>query len=665
MNPARRTTTATATAVVLATAGTLLTLTPASAATTCASPVFKRQFFANTSFSGTPKKTDCDSAVDQNWGTKAPASGLPSNNFGVRWTVTRDFGSGGPFTFSASGLDGIRVYLDPGTDNARKIDLWKNTSTTVSKTVNVTVPKGKHTLRIDYVNWTGSAKVKFGYTPRTSATADKVKPLAPTGTSVTYDETTGEAELTWAKNKEMDLAGYKVYRRTGDTWTRLTTTTATSYTDTPPKNGDTYYYEVRAYDKAGNTSAGSTDKAVTTVKATADTTAPSAPAGVEENWGVGPVDTVTLSWDGNSESDLAGYRVYRSTSQPVVPTAENLIGTPSSASFADTPARTGDWYYYVVTAVDTHGNESAVSGTAGFETYDDTAPTFVPDDLTATSGDTAVTLTWSWNRDQDADLENFRVYRDGAYIGDATGEFVDHDVDVDATYTYYVRAEDDDGNLGPASASVTVQHLGDRTPPGAVTGLVATSAENGILLDWDDSTADDFDHYEVYRSVDADGVWSPYTDITDSLVYGSTQSSNRDPNLPDDQNLRYAVVAVDSDGNALDLASAATDDVNEFKMTPDQMYAEETDILTVNAANGEVYLNYDGSADTHGTATGYRVYRWDNPSQTYVQLFDVQGTDPYWFTDSTAKSNSTVFYKVTALYADGTESAPAGSWTFS
>ncbi|MDN3026492.1 cellulose 1,4-beta-cellobiosidase, partial [Streptomyces sp. S.PB5] len=67
MNPARRTTAAIATATVLTTAGTLLTITPASAATTCASPVFKRQFFANTTFSGTPKKTDCDNAIDQNW----------------------------------------------------------------------------------------------------------------------------------------------------------------------------------------------------------------------------------------------------------------------------------------------------------------------------------------------------------------------------------------------------------------------------------------------------------------------------------------------------------------------------------------------------------------------------------------------------------------------
>ncbi|PWS51794.1 hypothetical protein DLE01_09555, partial [Streptomyces sp. FT05W] len=37
----------------------------------------------------------------------------------------------------------------------------------------------------------------------------------------------------------------------------LATTTSASYTDTTvPKDGNVYYYEVRAYDKAGNASSG-------------------------------------------------------------------------------------------------------------------------------------------------------------------------------------------------------------------------------------------------------------------------------------------------------------------------------------------------------------------------------------------------------------------------
>lgn len=163
MNRPRRTTAAAAGAVVLATSGGLLAAAgPASAAVTCASPVFKRTFYANTTFSGTPKGTDCDSVIDQNWGTGAPGyKGMPANNFGVRWSTTRDFGSGGPFTFTASSRDGIRVYLD----GVRKVDMWKNVATTVSKTVNVTIPSGKHSLRVDFVNWTGAANVKFAYTP--------------------------------------------------------------------------------------------------------------------------------------------------------------------------------------------------------------------------------------------------------------------------------------------------------------------------------------------------------------------------------------------------------------------------------------------------------------------------------------------------------------------
>jgi hypothetical protein len=363
MNPARRTTAVTATALVLTTAGGLLTATAtsAAAATTCTSPVYKRQFFANTVFSGTPKKTDCDAAVSENWGTKAPASGLPKDNFGVRWTVTRDFGSGGPFALPVTAQDGIRVYLD----NTRKVDLWKNASSTVKKTVNLTIPSGKHTLRVDYANWTGAANVSFTYTPRTTATVDKVKPLIPTGTSVSYDTTGGNAKLTWAKNKEMDLAGYRVYRRLkgSTTWSGLSAPTTTSYTDTTvPATGDTYYYEVRAHDKAGNESAGSPDQAVTTT----DRTPTAAPAGL-----IATSLSRGLQLDWNGVAGAVSYRVYRATSENGVYTP---VGSTDKLSYLDTSAVESVTYYYRVTVLDAAGNESARSVAAAGEREDLTPP---------------------------------------------------------------------------------------------------------------------------------------------------------------------------------------------------------------------------------------------------------------------------------------------------
>lgn len=370
MTPLRRTTAVTATAVALATAGGLLavTATPAAAAVTCASPVFKRQFFGNTSFSGTPKKTDCDSAIDQNWGTGAPAAGLPTNNFGVRWTVTRDFGSGGPFTFTAAAQDGIRVHLD----GTRKIDLWKNVSTTQKKTLNLTIPPGKHTLRVDFVNWTGSANVKFAYTPRTSTDVDKVEPLAPTGAALTYDKATGKAKVTWSKNKEMDLAGYRVYRRPSDGSfgsKALTTTTAatTSYTDSPPPTGQAFSYEVRAYDKAGNTSTGSADQAVTTV----DRTPPAAPFlemdACPDNQPYSAPELVTTS---ANRADIAWYELQRLDSG-----TWKTVYTGAKGAACDTghPAD-GSEVTYRGRARDAAGNWSTYSAATKFTTFDMTPP---------------------------------------------------------------------------------------------------------------------------------------------------------------------------------------------------------------------------------------------------------------------------------------------------
>ncbi|MGW0580996.1 PA14 domain-containing protein [Streptomyces sp. NPDC002920] len=398
MNPARRTTaaaaTVAATTAVLATAGGLLAAAPASAATTCTSPVFKRQFFANTTFSGTPKKTDCDSAVDENWSTRAPASGLPKDNFGVRWTVTRDFGSGSPFALSVSAQDGVRVYVD----NVRKINIWKNVSATASKTLNLTLPKGKHTVRVDYASWTGKANVKFTYAPRTSAAVDKVKPLVPTGLAVSYDRTTAKAKLTWAQNKELDLAGYRVYRRPLDatTWTRQATTASTTYTDTTlPVTGASYAYELRAYDKAGNESAGTAVKTVTTV----DRTAPSAPSGLAAD-----SESTGLKVTWSAVTDASSYRVYRSTSAAGT---YSLAGSTVGVSYLDTEPAEGSTRYYRVTALDAAGNESARSNAVSGKRRDLTPPDAVTG-MTVTPTEYGFELNWDAN--PAPDLFRYVVY---------------------------------------------------------------------------------------------------------------------------------------------------------------------------------------------------------------------------------------------------------------
>ncbi|MER5915221.1 PA14 domain-containing protein [Streptomyces sp. NPDC001982] len=543
MNPARR---AVATAAVLSATGALLSAVtvPASAATSCTSPVYKRQFFANTTFSGTPKKTDCDSTISENWRTGAPATGLPKDNFSVRWTVTRDFGSGGPFSLPVTTQDGIRVYLD----GIRKVDLWKNVSTTVKKTVNITIPSGKHTLRVDYVNWTGTANVSFAYLPRTSATVDKVKPLTPTGTSVTYDKTTGAAKLTWAKNKEMDLAGYRVYRRLkgSDSWKRLGTATAASYSDSPPATGDTYYYEIRALDKAGNESAGSTDKPVTTV----DRTAPAAPAEVTATDGQ---PGIGLTW--KPVSGATHYLVHRrwdddGGDNPVVQVAD-----VTGASWLDTTAKENVSYSYWVTAVDAAGNKSPKSAPAR-TSRDDQAPS-APTGLTATTQDgTGIALSWAApTTPVTQDLYAYRIYRDGEFVDEVRAtrtSYTDSDVRQGTSYGYTVTAVDIAQHESAPSAPVIGTAPATGLAPAPVAGLQGAMDGNDIQLRWQRNAEEDVDRYGVYRGVLADGVWQ--YDLWGTVL----RSWADDPVLfysheiyePQGETVRWAVAAVDTAGNS-------------------------------------------------------------------------------------------------------------------
>ncbi len=88
-----------------------------------------------------------------------------------------------------------------------------------------------------------------------------------------------------------------------------------------------------------------------------DNLAPAAPLGLAGEQSYTP-EGLQLTWDPNGEADLAGYKIYRGTSESFVPGAGNFVAsTPDTASFDDEWAwNSGFWYK--VAAVDIHGNES-------------------------------------------------------------------------------------------------------------------------------------------------------------------------------------------------------------------------------------------------------------------------------------------------------------------
>jgi fibronectin type 3 domain-containing protein len=135
-----------------------------------------------------------------------------------------------------------------------------------------------------------------------------------------------------------------------------------TYRDTLFDFGKTYAYIVRSVVLVDGNALESSDSVPATVSPR-DTFPPGAPQNLVAAVlsGATPDSVlVDLSWSINLETDLAGYRVYRSEQQDtrgVLITSALLL----APAYRDTSVESGHLYWFSVTAVDRAGNESEAS----------------------------------------------------------------------------------------------------------------------------------------------------------------------------------------------------------------------------------------------------------------------------------------------------------------
>lgn len=98
--------------------------------------------------------------------------------------------------------------------------------------------------------------------------------------------------------------------------------------------------------------------------------------------------TITVAWDANSETNIAGYRLYYGTSSRVYPTVLD-VGKTTMASISNLVS--SGQYYIVATAYTTSGLESDYSSELTALTLIPFVSGFLPTNSTASS----VTLTWN------------------------------------------------------------------------------------------------------------------------------------------------------------------------------------------------------------------------------------------------------------------------------
>ncbi len=177
-----------------------------------------------------------------------------------------------------------------------------------------------------------------------------------------YTLITWETVTTWVDGSPYKgFVGYDIYRGTeqglyDEPPLNKEPLTVTSYKDTGAVNNRTYYYLVRSVNSPVQPWKESPDSVEVTATPR-DLTPPNRPKGLTAVPGVG---RVFLSWNENKEADLAGYHVYRSTKhgKNYERLTDRLL---LRTTYLDETVKTGDTYYYVLTAVDQSGNESEYS----------------------------------------------------------------------------------------------------------------------------------------------------------------------------------------------------------------------------------------------------------------------------------------------------------------
>lgn len=205
-------------------------------------------------------------------------------------------------------------------------------------------------------------------------------------------------------------------------------------------------------------------------------------------------NAVTLTWQANTEEDLAGYRVYRGTS---------MIAEIASTTYTDDTVLPGITYSYTISAYNTDDQESERSTPVTV-----TTPPATPTGLSGNAAGRTVTLTWEGPGNPCYKVQRSVNGTDYTQVAEVTEESFTETNDLWwTTYYYRVAQKGQDGAVSAYSDAVQVT----TEPVPAPTGLIAAMEGMNINLSW--QAVDGVDTYLVERSIDGE-TWETIATVT-------------------------------------------------------------------------------------------------------------------------------------------------------
>lgn len=373
-------------------------------------------------------------------------------------------------------------------------------------------------------------------------------------------------------------------------------------------NGTTYYYVISATGPDGEVALSAQ------LSATPQGEAPSAALNLTVTAGDA---SATIQWA--AVAGAVSYNVYWSNSPGVTKASGNKITGVTALSFSHTGLTNGTTYYYVITSVGVGGGESSesaqVSATPG------TALPDVPQNPTATAGESSATIQWS----AVAGAISYNIYwsntpgvtkANGNKIAGVTSPFI-HDglIITGITYYYVITAVGAGGVESAESLQVSA------TPfiplPSPPQGLTATVVNSSANLQW--SAVADATHYFIYWSNTAGAPKESRTRITsftNTFVHGPLNRGTT---------YYYVVTAVGPGGESAISA--------EVSVTPgligDAQLIEGSD--SEDARAPQVALDGSGNA--------IAVWHQDNGTRTSIWANRYDATTRAWGTPQLIETN--------------------------
>ena len=432
-------------------------------------------------------------------------------------------------------------------------------------------------------------------------------PAVPTGIGSSVSVAVGviRAQILWIASDS--AAEYRIYRAdtpSGD-FARIAsneTITATTYTDATLVGGTAYRYVIRAVNAAGESAA----SVETTV------TAPTPPAAPANLTAIAASNRITLSW--NEVAEATEYRIYRSLTAngSLTRIAGNEMIT--ATTYINIGITNDIEHRYVVRAFNSMG-ESANSNEVR-ATPSQPVPA-IPANLTATAGDTQVTLSWE-AADRATSYNIYRATANGLLTRIARNmtifeaPYTDTGLANDTTYRYIVRGYNIGGESG-ASNEVTATPTAPTDPPAAPANVTATATAATVIgesaqvaLSWDEvATATE---YRIYRAV----TGATLARIDDSVTITDTTYTDS-TGLVNGTAYRYVIRAVNRHGEGAGSTVTATPTSTATRPT---VPANFSGTARLNAGNASVTLTWDAVTG----ASEYYVYRSDTATGTLTRI---------------------------------------------